>query len=232
MFTRKNPAITEAVPDIAHPSESVPSIPRYLQLARAIHRHFTSEEDKEMAVLKKAQELAALKNEAIMRSVNEVLEFCEILRKAPALKEVLDQKINDITQRLLSDKCTYTVEDENIAVEYKAPFYQVDMHMPEHISLANVDDAYLQISFNPVRFVVTRNGAEDGSMVTKHLLMKQYRLDANGAFLHFTGKDGTAADPIADIITELRAKIGREFFENSLMPCLEREAASPHGEDC
>jgi len=115
-------------------------------------------------------------------------------------------------------------------VEYKAPFYQVDMHMPEHISLANVDDAYLQISFNPVRFVVTRNGTEDGSMVTKHLLMKQYRLDANGAFLHFTGKDGTAADPIADIITELRAKIGREFFENSLMPFLEREAAYLHGE--
>ncbi len=225
MFTRKHPVMTEAAPDLVHLSESTPSIPRYLQLARAIHSHFTSEEDKEMVVLKQAQELAALKNEAIMRSVNEVLEFCEILRKVPALKEALDRKIDDIKQRLLSDKCTYTVEDETIAVEYKAPFYQVDMHMPEHISLACVDDAYLQISFNPVKFVVTRNGSEENSTVTKHLLMKQYRLNANGTFLHFTGKDGTAADPIADIITELRAKIGREFFENSLMPFLEREAA-------
>src|ERR1700679_627170 len=118
MFTRKHPVMTEAAPDLVHLSESTPSIPRYLQLARAIHSHFTSEEDKEMVVLKQAQELAALKNEAIMRSVNEVLEFCEILRKVPALKEALDRKIDDIKQRLLSDKCTYTVEDETIAVEY------------------------------------------------------------------------------------------------------------------
>lgn len=232
MFSRKQPAATITAPDFPCPRDAAPSIPRYLQLARAIHSRFTSEEDREIAVLKQAQELAARKNEAIMRSVNEVLEFCEMLRKVPDLKEILDRKIEDITERLMTDKSTYKVEDENIAVEYKAPFYQVDMHMPEHISLACVDDAYLQISFNPVKFVITRNGSEENSTVTKHLLMKQYRLDANGAFLHFTGKDGTVADPIADIITELRAKIGREFFENSLMPFLEREAVqanSPAG---
>ena len=98
------------------------------------------------------------------------------------------------------------------------------MHMPEHISLACANDAYLHISFNPVKFVVVRSDSEENSTVTKHLLIKQYRLDANGKFMHFQTNDGAAADPIADIITELRTKLGREFFENSLMPYFEREA--------
>jgi hypothetical protein len=200
------------------------TIPRFLQLARAIHARFSAEEDKARAVFKQAEELASRKNEVIMRSVNEVLRFCELLRKMPELNDALDRKTEDITQRLFNDRSTYTMEDETIAVKYKAPFYQVDMHVPEHISLSCANDAYLHISFNPVKFVVVRSDSEENSTITKHLLMKQYRLDANGTFLHFKDNDGAAADPIADIITELREKIGREFFEMHLMPFLEKEA--------
>ncbi|MEQ1788924.1 MAG: hypothetical protein ABL857_00625 [Rickettsiales bacterium] len=98
------------------------------------------------------------------------------------------------------------------------------MRMPEHISLTCADNAYLQISFNPVKFVVTDKESEESSTITKHLLIKQYRLETNGTFLHFQSKDGAAADPIADIITELRAKLGHEFFERKLMPYFEAQS--------
>lgn len=96
--------------------------------------------------------------------------------------------------------------------------------MPEHIKLTSADNAYLQISFNPVKFAVLDRESEQSSTITKHLLIKQYRLETNGTFLHFQAKDGTPADPIADIITELRAKLGHEFFEKNLMPFLEAQA--------
>lgn len=202
-----------------------PVIPRYLQLARAIHARFTAAEEKERAILREAEALATRKNEVIMRSVNEVLDFCEILRAAPELCDTLSRKTEDITQRLFSERGSFTVEEESIAVDYKAPFYQVDMHMPEHVRLADADNAYLHISFNPVTFAVMRRESGDGATITKHLLMKQYRLDATGTFIHFQSSDGTPADPISDIITELRAKLGHDFFKTTLMPFLESQ---PH----
>lgn len=211
----------------SHDAETVeaspPAIPRYLQLARAIHARFTAAEEKERAVLREAEELAARKNEVIMRSVNEVLEFCELLRAAPELRDTLSRKTEDITQRLFSERGDYTVEEESIAVRYQAPFYRVDMHMPEHISLAGADNAYLHISFNPVTFALMRHESGEGATVTKHLLMKQYRLDASGTFIHFQSNDGTPADPIADIIADLRGKLGHDFFEVTLMPFLEAQ---------
>jgi hypothetical protein len=207
---------------VAEDNKSKP-IPRYLQLARAIHARFTSNEEKEMAIYREAEALVARKNEVIMRAVQEVLDFCGILRDAPELNAELDKRTEDITQRLFSDRCAFTVENESIAVHYEAPLYHVDMRMPEHISLTCADNAYLQISFNPVKFVVTDKESEESSTITKHLLIKQYRLETNGTFLHFQSKDGMAADPIADIITELRAKLGHEFFETTMMPFLEEQ---------
>jgi hypothetical protein len=49
-------------------------------------------------------------------------------------------------------------------------------------------------------------------------------LDSNGTFLHFQSRDGKAADPIADIISELRARLGRDFFEVNLLPYFEAHA--------
>ena len=201
-----------------------PKIPRYLQLARAIHARFTADEEKEKAIYREAEALVARKNEVIMRAVKEVLDFCDMLREVPELTAALDQKTDDITQRLFSNRCTYTVEHEAIAVEYEAPLYSVDMHKPEHISLSRVDNAYLQVSFNPVKFEVFRSESESDSTVTKHLLSKHYRLDSNGTFLHFQSRDGSPADPVADIITELRARLGHDFFERNLMPYFESQA--------
>ncbi len=199
-------------------------IPRYLQLARVIHARFTADEEKEKAIYREAEALVARKNEVIMRAVQEVLDFCGILRNAPELNAELDKRTEDITQRLFSDRCSFTVENETIAVHYEAPLYHVDMRMPEHIKLTSADNAYLQISFNPVKFAVLDKELEESSTITKHLLIKQYRLENNGTFLHFQSKDGTPADPIADIITELRAKLGHEFFEKNMMPYLEAQA--------
>ena len=201
-----------------------PKIPRYLQLARAIHARFTTDEAKEKAIYREAETLVARKNEVIMRAVQEVLDFCAMLREVPELTVALNQKTDDITQRLFSNRCTYTVEHEPIAVEYEAPLYSVDMHKPEHISLSRVDNAYLQVSFNPVKFEIFRSESESDSTVTKHLLSKHYRLDSSGTFLHFQSRDGAPADPIADIITELRARLGHDFFEKNLMPYFEAQA--------
>ena len=201
-----------------------PKIPRFLQLARAIHALFTADEEKERAILREAEELVARKNEVIMRAVQEVLDFCDLLREVPELTEALDQKTDDITQRLFNNKCEYTVEHEPIAVEYESPLYRVDMHKPEHVSLSRVDNAYLHVSFNPVKFAVFRSESEEEATITKHLLSKQYRLDSNGTFLHFQSRDGKAADPIADILTELRARLGHDFFEAKLLPYFEVRA--------
>ena len=203
------------------------SVPRFLQLARAIHARFTADEEKELAVYRAAEALVASKNAVIMRAVQEVLDFCEILRNAPELNAMLDQKTEDITQRLFSNRCTYTVEREPITVQYEAPLYRVDMHMPEHITLSSANNAYLHISFNPVKFQVVNKEEEGEATITKHLLMKQYRLSAEGTFLHFQSNDGGAADPIADIITELRARLGHDFFEKNLMPYFESQAQPP-----
>ena len=206
---------------------NAPKIPRFLQLARAIHARFTADEEKERAILREAEELVARKNEVIMRAVQEVLDFCDLLREVPELTKALDQKTEDITQRIFSNKCEYTVEHDAIAVEYEAPLYRVDMHKPEHVSLSRVDNAYLHVSFNPVKFAVFRSESETDATVTKHLLSKQYRLDSNGTFLHFQSRDGKPADPIADIITELRATLGHDFFEKNVMPYFEAQAQTP-----
>jgi len=198
-----------------------PKIPRYLQLARAIHARFTADEEKEKAAFRAAEALVARKNEVIMRAVQEVLDFCTLLREVPELTAALDQKTDDITQRLYSNRATYTVQHKAIEVEYEAPLYRVDMHKPDHVSLSRVDNAYLHVSFNPVKFELLRSESEADSTVTTHLLSKQYRLDSNGTFLHFQSRDGSPADPIADIITELRARLGHDFFEKNLMPYLE-----------
>ena len=203
---------------------NVPIIPRFLQLARAIHARFTADEEKERIVLREAEKLVARKNEVIMRAVQEVLDFCALLREVPERTAALDQKTEDITQRLYSNRSTYTVQHEPIAVQYEAPLYRVDMHKPDHISLSQVDNAYLHVSFNPVNFEVVRSESDKDSTVTMHLLSKQYRLDSNGTFLHFQSRDGKPADPIADIITELRARLGHDFFEAKLLPYFEAHA--------
>lgn len=198
-------------------------MPRYLQLARTIHARFTADEEKERAIYREAEALVVRKNAVIMQAVQEVLDFCSILRNAPELNTELYKRTEDITQRLFSDRCAFSVENETIAVHYEAPLYHVDMRMPEHISLTCANNAYLQISFNPVKFVVHDKESEENSTITKHLLLKQYHLETNGTFLHFQSKDGSPADPIADIITELRAKLGYDFFENKLMPYFEEK---------
>jgi hypothetical protein len=229
--TLREPGVAQAeIPQEAFeddPQEAAPVVPRYLQLARAIHARFTADEEREIAVYRAAEALVASKNAVIMRAVQEVLDFCEILRNVPELNAALDKKTEDITQRLFSNRCTYTVENEPIAVQYEAPVYRVDMHMPDHISLSSVNNAYLHVSFNPVKFMVVNKEEEGEATITKHLLMKQYRLATDGTFLHFQSNEGAAADPISDIITELRAKLGHEFFEKHLMPYFEAQVQAP-----
>jgi hypothetical protein len=156
-----------------------------------------------------------------MRAVQEVVDFCNILGKVPELNDMLDKKVSDITNRIFSSRATFTVEHEPIAVRYEAPLYHVDMHMPDHIRLTGCDNAYLQVGFNPVTFVLVDKEATEKTTITKHLLRKHYRINADGVFLYLDAQEPTPADPIADILTDLRLKLGHEFFEAVLMPHLE-----------
>ncbi len=193
------------------------TIPRYLQLARSIHTRISSEEEKELAVYRAAETQAARKNEIIMRAVQEVVDFCAVLRQVPELNRMLDQKTVEITERLYSSRSTYTIEEESISVRYEAPLYQVDMHVSDHVKLTGCDGAHIHIGFNPVKFVMT----DKSSTVTHYLMSRQYRIEADGTFHRATGDDKQPADPVAEILTDLRLKLGFEFFEKTLLPYFE-----------
>lgn len=211
---------------IAFDEEQPRPIPRYLQLARSIHERITADEEKELAVFRAAEALAARKNELIMRAVQEVVEFCSVLQNAPELNKILEAKALEITDRLYSNRSQYTIEHEPITVRYDAPMYQVDLHEPEHIRLTGEANASLQINFNPVKFTMTEKTSSESSTVTQYLLSKQYRITAEGMFQRYTGDDKQPADPIAEIITELRLKLGFEFFDKHLMPFMETQSSN------
>lgn len=210
---------------LAFDAEQPKSIPRYLQLARSIHERITADEEKELAVFRAAEALAARKNELIMRAVQEVVAFCSLLQNAPELNRILEAKALEITDRLYSNRAQYTIEHEPITVRYDAPMYQVDLHEPEHIRLTGEANASIQINFNPVKFTLTEKASSESSTVTQYLLSKQYRITEEGTFHRFTGDDKLPADPIAELLTELRLKLGFEFFDKHLMPYLETQSA-------
>jgi hypothetical protein len=165
-----------------------------------------------------------------MRALQDVLGFCEMLRNVPELGATLDKKTEDITQRLFSNRSQFLMEQgEFIAVSYAAPQYHVDLRAPDHIRLRGADHAYLHISFNPVKFAVVNEAAAKQSTITKYLLVKQYRLVAGDGFMHFQSKEGIPADPVADILTELRVMLGHDFFEGNLLPYLEAATGDASG---
>jgi hypothetical protein len=205
-------------------AEQTKPIPRYLQLARSIHTRISSEEEKELAVYRAAESQAARKNEVIMRAVQEVVDFCTLLQSAAELGKILEAKALEITDRLYSNRSQYTIEHEPIIVRYDAPMYQVDLHEPDHIRLTGEANASIQISFNPVKFIMTKKTSSESSTVTQYLLSKQYRITADGTFHRFTGDDKLPADPIAEILTDLRLKLGFEFFEKTLLPFFETDS--------
>jgi hypothetical protein len=199
-------------------------VPRFLQLARAIHSRISQQEATERAAHIAAQSLAAVKNEIILRAVQEVIEFCALLRDMPELTGHLSKKTEEITQRLFSPRSDYTVQESMIEVRYEAPTYCVDMQMPDHIKpTIKGDTAYLHVHFNPVTFIMVNPEPQSKICITKSLLMKQYHLKLEEEKLYFYTYDGTPADPIADIITELRSKLGHAFFETKIMPYLEAQ---------
>jgi hypothetical protein len=214
---------------ISFDAEQIKPIPRYLQLARSIHTRISAEEEKELAVYRAAEAQAARKNEVIMRAVQEVVDFCALLRNAPDLNKMLEQKAVEITERLYSNRSTYTIQHEPISVHYEAPLYQVDMHAPDHIRLTGCNNSHIQIGFNPVKFVMTDKFTTESSTVTQYLMSRQYRIESDGTFQRQTGDDGQVADPIAEILTDLRLKLGFEFFEKTLLPFLESETSKTTG---
>lgn len=201
-------------------SAELASIPRYLQLARAIHERITTKEERELAVIRAAEAVASRKNEVIMRSVQEVIDFCNVLCGSPEIMESLDKKAEDITERIFSNRANHDYERSPILVEYEVPEYHVNLHKPEQVALTGVDNAHLHISFNPIEFGVHDKFSAEPITTTKHLFTRKYRITAEGKFLSYQGNN-EPADPIADILTEFREKLGYEFFENILMPVFE-----------
>ena len=197
---------------------------RYLELARSIHKRFTAEEEKEKAVVRAAEALAASKNNVIIQAVQEVLEFCDILAKNSKINSQLIECTEGITQRLFNNRCTFTIEKDPITVNYEAPLYHVDLQMPDHIALSLNDNAYIHIGFSPVKVDNNDPESSENSTTVIHLFSKQYRIKPDGTFNSAQSKDKNKADPIADIITDLRSKLGYDFFEQILMPHLESQS--------
>jgi len=193
-------------------------VARFLLLARRIHAKFTQEEEKEKAARRAAEALAASKNAAIMQSVQEVTEFCKILGQAPGLRDAFTSNAKDIAERTLSNRYGYTMDDEPIAVQYAVPVYSVNMKAADGTVMTGADNAYLSIGFCPVKIAPSPEQPLNVPCVDTHVFFaKKYHIETDGKIT----ENKKEADPISDILTELRTKMGHDFFEEVLLPYLE-----------
>lgn len=78
----------------------------------------------------------------------------------------------------------------------------------------------------PVKFEMTDKITSEKSTVTQYLMRRQYRVEPNGVFHRLTGEYNQPADPIAEVLTELRLKLGFDFFEKNLLPFMEKRVDS------
>ena len=199
-----------------------PQIPRYLQLARSIHARFTAKEEQERALIRAAEAVAHRRNEVILRAVREIQEFVDVLSRAPEIVRVLNHHAHDITTRIFdAQRSSFTIEQSPITLHFQVPLYQVNMNAPEHIILTGEDTAYLQIGISPVNFITVHPTPSDALTTTLHLLCRKYKIEVDGTFTATNGDSPKNADPIADILSDLRGKIGHDFFEEKLLPWLE-----------
>jgi hypothetical protein len=195
-------------------------IARFLLLARKIHAKFTQEEEKERTARHAAEALAERKNAAIIQSVQEVVEFCQILSQTPGLRDAFSSNAKDIAERTLSNRYAYTMEDEPIAVSYEVPIYTVNMKAIDGTVMSGAENAHLSIGFCPVRIGPSPEQPLDVPSMSTHVFFaKKYHIEVDGKItLH-----KKEADPISDIITELRTQMGHGFFEEVLLPHLEAQ---------
>lgn len=194
-------------------------VARYLLLARRIHSFFTQEEAQARAALRAAVEKAKAKNAAIMQPVQEVVDFCGILSRTPGLIEAFSSNAKDIAARVLNNRYEYEV-GEPIAVRYEVPVYAVDMKAADGTVLTGTQDAFLHIGFSPVKIAPSPEKPLDVPTMTAHTFFsKKYRIELDGRIT----EDKKDADPIADILTELRARMGHDYFETVLLPHLETQ---------
>jgi len=200
-------------------------VARYLLLAHNIHARFTQQEEKERAALRAAEEKAKQKNAAIMQPVQEAVEFCQILIQTPGLREAFSANAKDIAARLLSNRYAYTVEDEPIAIRYEVPVFCVDMKAIDGTVLSGTKDAFLHIGLSPVKIAPAPEKPLDVPTMTTHTFYsKKYRIESDGRIMEDVKGERRKADPISDILTELRAHMGHDFFETVLLPHLEAQA--------
>jgi hypothetical protein len=198
-------------------------VARFLLLARRIHAKVTQQEEKEKAARRAAEALAQHKNAAIMQAVQEVLEFCQILTQTPELKDAFGTHAKAVAERTLSNRYAYTVEDEPICLRYEVPVFSVDMKAADGTRLSGTENAYLHIGFSPVRIAPSPEKPLDVPTLTTHTFFsKKYRIEIDGRIT----EDKHEADPIADILTEVRSHMGHDFFEEVLLPHLEARAPS------
>jgi hypothetical protein len=201
-----------------------PQIPRYLQLARSIHARFTAKEEQERALIRAAEAVAQRKNETILRTVREIQEFVEVLSRAPEIVSVLNHHAHDITTRIFdAQRSNFTIDKSPIALHFQVPLYQVNMNAPEHIMITGEDTAYLQIGISPVHFQTVHPMPSDAPTTTLHLMCRKYKIEVDGTFTATSGDSTKNADPIADILSDLHGKLGHDFFEEKLLPWLEKE---------
>lgn len=221
------PPLPEPAQDVILTLTTSPQIPRYVQLARSIHARFTAKEEQERALIRAAEEEASRKNDVILRPIQEIQTFVAAISHAPDLVEVLNHHAHDITTRMFdTQRSHFTIEKNPIALYFQAPLYQVNMHAPHHLVIVGEATAYLQIGISPVHFQTVHPAPSDALTTTLHLLCRKYKIEADGTFTATNGDSPKNADPIADILSDLRGKLGHDFFEEKLLPWLETKSIS------
>jgi hypothetical protein len=199
------------------------TIARYVSLALSIHQRISDEEQQKQAAYDAACQLVAQKNAELEKPIQEILAFTALLQQMPALRERLSQKAEDIT-RLFNDKSNHTVDEELVTVRYTLPRFEVDMEHPEHYRLTGEDNTALNIAIHPITFALFNQIQGGIPSVTKSLMAKEYIIKVEDEAAVFYSIDNVSADPIADMLTELRQRLGFQFFETEFLPYLKNNA--------
>jgi len=217
-------ALAKKVVSLETNNATAKPVARFLLLARKIHAKYTQQEEQERAALRAADASAKRKNEAIMQPVREVVEFCQILTQTPGLMEAFSSKAKDIAERTLSNRYAYTMEEEPIAVNYQVPVYSVNMKAADGTVMSGAENAYLSVGICPVQISPSSERPLDVPTMTAHTFFgRKYHIEPTGQITD----NKKEADPIADIIEELRSRMGRDYFEQVLLPHFEAQAQKP-----
>lgn len=203
-----------------NPSKSTKNIARCVMLASSIHKQISEEEQKRKAAIDAANLLVAQMNATMQQPIHDALEFFEVLNHLPALHQQFSQTIQNLTE-LFHDKINPKIEGDRITVRCTIPHYKVDMAQPDHYVLCGERDARLSLAVHPISFALFNQDQGGTDSITKSLIKKEYLIKIEQGVAVFYTPEQAKTDPVAELLTELRHKLGYDFFEQEFLPYMQ-----------